>query len=82
MKNLVALLKMKAQKQNFVIQTDQGLVPMTNNAKGVIKNVDESIAFELFGESPLSEENQKLFAQLKRVKMEAPKAKKEKDKKV
>ena len=81
MKNLHALLKMKSQKQNFAIQTEQGLVPMTNNAKGIIKNVDESIALELFGETTLSEVNQELFKQLKRLKLETPKVKKEKEKK-
>lgn len=83
MKNLLALLKMKTQKEKFVVQNDKGeLVPMTNNAKGVIKNVDESILMELFGETTLNEANAEAFKQLKRVKLpQAPKVKKEKDEK-
>ncbi len=86
MKNLNVLLKLKSENIKFVVQNEQGqLVPMANNAKGVVKNVDETILFELFGETTLSDANIEAFKQLKRVKLELPKAnkkEKEKEKKV
>lgn len=79
--NLGTLLNMKLQNVKYVVQNEKGILPMENGATGTVKGVDESILFELFGESKLSDANANLFKQLKRVRVAEPtKAKKEKPK--
>lgn len=82
MKNLKALLALKAKNVKFVVLLiDGSFVPLADGVKGVVHNVDDSILKELFNETTLSEENAEAFKQIKKVKLpQTSKPKKEKEK--
>jgi hypothetical protein len=70
MKNLSVLLTLKQEKHSHVMLADNGTYSgMTTGSKGIVKVTDEAIAYELFGEYPLSEKNAANFRLLSKMKL-------------